>query len=148
MKMRLNTKLFTLVFTISFSILILFLLFIFLPKTQLNSNNSQNISLPDNYVTRVIDGDTFQINSGETIRLLCVDTPEKNQTGYEEATSYLESLILYKEVNLIPSITDKDKYRRLLSYVYVSDSFINKMVLYKNYGELLIISPENCSEIN
>ena len=99
--------------------------------------------MPDNYVTRVIDGDTFKVYSGETIRLLCVDTPEKNQQGYEEAKLFLESLILNKEVNLIASLTDKDIYNRSLRYVYADNQFVNKLVL-ENHGKLLVIPPEEC----
>jgi len=131
--------LFTLIFSVIFIILIT-LLFIFPYKLN---KTSDDIIKPDNYVTRVIDGDTFEIYSGETIRLLCVDTPEKNQQGYEEAKLFLESLILNKEVNLTSSLTDKDIYDRLLRYVHINNQFVNKLVL-ENYGELLIIPPENC----
>jgi micrococcal nuclease len=140
-----NSKTLIIVFLITIILLSSFFLFVF---PNLNKTSIPNTSHPENYVTRVIDGDTFVINSGEIIRLLCVNTPEKNQTGYEEATSYLESLILYKEVTLQPSITDKDKYGRLLRFVYVDNSFINKMILDNHYGELMVIPPENCTEMN
>lgn len=112
--------------------------------------------LENNTVVRVIDGDTFEYYDGNSnkilkVRLLCVDTPERNKEGYEEAKSYLNSLILYKEVTLKSSITDKDKYGRLLRYVYVNDFgnilFVNKLILKEGYGELLIIPPEECREM-
>lgn len=124
---------FTLIFSIIF--IVLLTLLILLPY---NFNK-----IPDNYVTRVIDGDTFTLHSGEIIRLLCVDTPEKNQPEYEEAKLFLESLILGKEVNLTASLTDKDIYNRSLRYVYVDNQFVNKLVL-ESYGKLLIIPPEEC----
>jgi micrococcal nuclease len=136
-------------FTIFFIlVLILVTSFIFIGYSHTLDKVTYYTPLADNYVTRVIDGDTFVINSGETIRLLCVDTPEKNTTGYEEATTYLESLILNKEVILNPSITNKDQYGRLLRYVYVENNFVNKLILDNQYGELLIIPPENCTEMN
>jgi len=136
-------------FTIFFiGVLILVTAFIFIGYSRTLEGVTYYTPLADNYVTRVIDGDTFVINSGETIRLLCVDTPEKNTTGYEEATAYLEFLILNKEVILNPSITNKDQYGRLLRYVYVENKFVNKLILDNNYGELLIIPPENCTEMN
>ena len=61
----------------------------------------QACSVNPNLVSRVIDGDTFELCSGETARLLCVDTPEKGEEGYEEAKVFLEDLILYKEVRLV-----------------------------------------------
>jgi len=120
-----------------------------------NSEPPETSEITPNTVVNVIDGDTFEIynSSGdiETIRLLCVDTPEKNQTGYEEATTYLESLILDKEVILSSSITDKDVYGRSLRYVYVNDSgnlsFVNKLILDNGYGGILVIPPETCEEV-
>ncbi len=130
------------------AVLMILILLIFIFSNDLNINFNTNSSFPDNYVTQVIDGDTFQINTGEIVRLLCVDTPEKNQNGYEEAKYYLESLILNKEVILKSSITDTDKYLRLLRYVYVDDVFVNKMILNQSYGKLLIVPPEECKEMD
>lgn len=131
--------LFILIFSVIF-IVLLSLLFIF--PYQLKTPDNELIK-PDNYVTRVIDGDTFEIYSGEIIRLLCVDTPEIAESNHEQAKLFLEFLILNKEVNLTSSLTDKDIYNRLLRYVYVDKQFVNKLVL-ENYGELLIIPPEDC----
>lgn len=117
----------------------------FLP--ELCSNNP-------NIVSRVIDGDTFELCSGETARLLCVDTPEKGEEGYEEAKVFLEDLILYKEVRLESSNyngNNTDKYGRLLRWVYVQDidkeTFVNKYLLEEGYGDILIIPPEKCNEV-
>lgn len=135
-----------LLFIASFVVILAVLIsLIFIFSDNRDVFNDANFSLPDNYVIKVIDGDTFQINTGETIRLLCVDTPEKSQEGYEEAKSFLESMILGREVTLNSSVTDKDIYNRLLRYVYVDEVFVNRMILDENYGELLIIPPENCS---
>ena len=84
-----------------------------------------------NQVTRIIDGDTFELASGETIRLLCIDTPEKGEQGYEEATLFLENLLLNEEPTLEPDIQDKDKYNRSLRYVYLNETFINKEIEYR-----------------
>ncbi len=110
-------------------------------------------------VKRVIDGDTFELCSGEIVRLLCVDTPEENTLGYEEAKTFLESLILYREVRLESSTNggnNTDKYNRLLRWVYVEDEmfnageeiFVNKYLLEEGYGDILIIPPETCNEVS
>jgi micrococcal nuclease len=110
-----------------------------------------------NGVDKVIDGDTIQLCAGPPIRLLCVDTPEKGQTGYEEAKSFLEDLILYKEVTLTPSNykgNDTDKYGRLLRWVYITDEtsgeeiLVNRIILEEGYGDLMIIPPEKCNEVS
>jgi micrococcal nuclease len=110
--------------------------------------------LENNTVVRVIDGDTFEYYDLTTdkvikVRLLCVDTPEKREDGYEEARDHLRSLIMYREVRLVSSITDKDKYGRLLRYVYVNELgenvFVNKRMITEGYGELMIVAPEECA---
>lgn len=112
--------------------------------------------LENNTVTRIIDGDTFEYYNGDIdeivkVRLLCVDAPERGKDGYQEAKDYLEHLIMYKEIILKSSITDEDKYGRLLRYVYVNNVgtklFVNKLILDNEYGELLIIPPEECKEM-
>ena len=117
---------------------------------------------PPNQVIRVIDGDTFEIASGDTIRLLCINTPEENKEGYQEAKDYLENLILDKEVILEADIQEQDKYNRALRYVYLNNSdnsinnpnatttiFINKEIYKAGHAEMMIIPPSDskCNEI-
>jgi micrococcal nuclease len=109
--------------------------------------------LSDNYVVRVIDGDTFEIYSGEKVRLICVDTPERGEDGFEEATRFLEELVLNKEVRLEKDVSERDKYDRLLRYVFVSASgkevFVNKEIVKVGYGEIMRVEPDTklCDEI-
>jgi len=76
-------------------------------------------------VTRVIDGDTLEIEGGKKVRLIGINTPEKGQPYYKEATDKLEDLVLDKEVRLEMDVTDEDMYDRLLRYIYVGDAFVN-----------------------
>ncbi|MGV8152620.1 MAG: thermonuclease family protein [Candidatus Nanoarchaeia archaeon] len=77
-------------------------------------------SISPNTVTRVIDGDTFELATGEKIRLICIDAPEIKSKGGEESKLFLESIILGKEIRLEKDITDKDAYGRLLRYVWIN----------------------------
>lgn len=71
-------------------------------------------------VTRIIDGDTFEISSGDTIRLADVDTPEWYEQGSNEATNALSILIDSKKVFLdIDDTYRTDRYGRLVCVVYV-----------------------------
>lgn len=135
-------------------LLIIFFIVYYLIKHFTPVVESVCLNGPD-YVPRVIDGDTFELCSGDTIRLLCVDTPEEGEEGYEEAKLFLEDLILYKEISLNSSNyggNNTDKYERLLRWVYILDEneekiLINKLIIDEDYGELMIIPPETCSEI-
>ena len=62
----------------------------------------------DYIVSEVIDGDTFKVvpnwvwgeEEGDTIRPAGYDTPEKGESGYEEAKEKLEGLILNERVKV------------------------------------------------
>jgi len=87
-------------------------------------------------VSRVIDGDTFEISTGERVRLADIDAPESGQAGYSQARSVLSSLVLGKTVYLdIDDVYRTDRYGRLVCVVYVRwDS-----TSYKNVNKALLI---------
>jgi hypothetical protein len=93
-------------------------------------------------VTYVIDGDTFEIESGYDIRLADVDAPEENETGYAPARKYLCSLILNKIAYLdIDNITVTDPYGRLVCLAYVRENSthflnINKALVTSGYADV------------
>ena len=84
------------------------------------------ISYPEidhtDYVTKIFDGDTFQISNGEVIRLADIDTPETGEEGYLEASEFLEKLIYNREVFL--DIDDVNYYdtlgKRVVCVAYIS----------------------------
>ena len=80
-------------------------------------------------VTKVIDGDTIVISGGRSVRLIGIDTAEKGEDCFEEAKNRLEELVLNKEVALEQDGENKDKYGRLLRYVFVSGENINVMLV-------------------
>lgn len=122
-----------------------------------------NVSLKDSQsdkdnptitVARIIDGDTFEISSRETVRLICIDAPEKGRQGYNEAKQFLSDLILDKQIRLEKDVSETDEYERLLRYVYVNDSnnneiFVNKELVKQGYAILFPYGNDTkkCSEI-
>ena len=76
-------------------------------------------------VVKVIDGDTIVVEGGYHVRYIGIDSPETDEFYYSEAKQMNADLIAGKKVRLESDITDKDKYGRLLRYVYVGDTFIN-----------------------
>lgn len=74
-------------------------------------------------IVRVIDGDTVEIEGGERVRLLGIDTPERGQEGFTEASDFLRDLIEGKRVRLErdPDHDDRDFFGRLLRHVYLPD---------------------------
>jgi len=102
----------------------------------------------EEFVRDVIDGDTFKMNTGESIRLLCVNTPEQDEEGYERATKFLESLVLYKEVRLEQgeTLNKTDKYERTLAFVYVNnlgkEVFVNKLIIDAGFSDVYTYGDE------
>lgn len=100
-------------------------------------------------VTKIIDGDTIEVNNGTKIRLICIDTPEMGEEYYYESKNYLTNLILNKEIQLEKDISDVDKYGRLLRYVYLENDFINELIVLGGYGKYYPYNPDIalCSKI-
>lgn len=74
-------------------------------------------------VTKVIDGDTLIIDTGQKIRYIGIDTPEV-ETGEcfaTEAAEINEDMVMDREVKLEKDTSETDKYGRLLRYVYVDE---------------------------
>src|SRR5690554_2265674 len=103
------------------------IIFIFLITSQIFSQEK---------VLRIIDGDTFELLSGEKIRLIGINAPEMNDKYGAESKEYLVNLIQSKDVILKnDSVTkDKDIYGRLLRYVYLDDEDINKKMILDGYA--------------
>lgn len=97
-------------------------------------------------VERVIDGDTIVIEGGERVRLLGIDTPEKGQHFFEDSTDFVKDLIEGKRIQLEKDTSEKDKYERLLRYVYVGDVFVNIELIKNSYATALIYPPDNKHE--
>lgn len=89
------------------------------------------------HVKHIVDGDTIKLDSGETVRLIGVDTPEctnnekarrdSQRTGQDmltitqmgqEAKKYLAQILAGKNVRLEFDAGKRDRYGRLLAYVF------------------------------
>ena len=80
-------------------------------------------------VTKVIDGDTVELSSGEKLRYIGIDTPEKKEPFYSEAKNYNRRLLEGKKIKIELDVQENDKYGRLLGYVYVDGIFVNAEML-------------------
>lgn len=103
-------------------------------------------------VRKVIDGDTIELENGQHVRYLGLDTPEirrhegnewvyKPDTYGEEAKEFNRKLVEGKVVRLEFDVEKKDKYNRLLAYCFVGDIFVNAKMLEEGYALLYTSSP-------
>ena len=79
---------------------------------------------PGERVTQVLDGDTFRIDNGQSIRLFGLDAPELEYCFGKEAKDALSEKVLGKKVILKGLKTDI--YKRIQAFVYVDGEFINE----------------------
>jgi micrococcal nuclease len=98
-------------------------------------------------VERVIDGDTLLIAGGERLRLLGVDTPETVHPSGPverlgpEASLFTKRLVEGKSVRLGFDKERKDRYGRLLVYVYVDGRLLNEELIRAGLGEAQLQYP-------
>ena len=92
-------------------------------------------------ITKVIDGDTVEIEGGARVRLIGIDTPETVdprkpvQCFGVQASDYAKSLLTGVAVKLEKDVEDKDKYNRLLRYIYLADgTFVNLKLVAEGYA--------------
>ena len=96
-------------------------------------------SAQERVVARVIDGDTFDLDNGDRVRLLGIDAPESGQPFFQQATDTLAELVEGGKVKLEKdSQYNKDKYGRLLRYVFVNELFVNRELIRKGLAELMV----------
>ena len=93
--------------------------------------------------TSVIDGDTIRLDNGETVRLIGIDAPELSQPGGELSRQYLAHLVLGKRISLDKGYEDKDKYNRLLRFVYIGTTCVNEEMIRQGYAEARYLSPDD-----
>ena len=99
---------------------------------------NQTIRNCDNMATRIIDGDTIVLSDGNKVRLIGINAPEKGKPYSKIAASELGNMVLNKCLVLEKDASDKDKYGRLLRYVYADGKFVNEMMIENGFAKAFI----------
>ena len=99
-------------------------------------------------VKRVIDGDTIELGTGETVRYIGIDAPEtvhpnKPVEYYgKEASEFNRKLVEGEKVKLEFDVERKDRYGRTLAYVYLSNGlFVNAKMVGSGYARVSTYAP-------
>jgi len=139
-------------FKLALGLIVLGLTYYYRGPVQKTIQSAPEVAASDYTVTKTIDGDTIQVKMGdktETVRLIGVDTPETHdprksvQCFGQKAADYTKQQLLGKQVRLEsdPNDSDRDKYKRLLRYVYVGDTLINKQLISEGYAFAYVVFP-------
>ncbi len=98
-------------------------------------------------VVRVIDGDTIELSNGEKVRYIGIDTPELHHPQKEveryarEAYEANRRMVEGKRVRLELDVEERDRYGRILAYVYVDDLMVNEWLVANGYARVATFPP-------
>jgi micrococcal nuclease len=101
-------------------------------------------------VLRIVDGDTIDVRLNgriEKVRYIGMDTPETHhpikgeQPGGREAIAVNRRLVEGETVRLELDVQERDRYGRLLAYVYVGDLMVNAELVRLGYALVMTIPP-------
>ena len=93
----------------------------------------------------IADGDTVRVRlaSGrvERVRYIGIDAPERGTCFSARATAFNARLVAGRDVRLVQDAEPRDRYGRLLAYVYAGDALVNAELLRGGYAKPLVVRP-------
>ena len=103
-------------------------------------------------IVSVVDGDTIVLkvqNQTETVRLLGIDTPETVHPskpiecfGPEASAFAKATLVKGSTVKLLRDVESRDRYQRLLVYLFLADgTLFNQLLIDRGFARTLSIEP-------
>ena len=98
---------------------------------------------PTARVTEVIDGDTIELEGVGRVRLTGVDTPERGEECFEEATDYLRGRVGGRTVRYRYQQERTDRYDRALLDIFRGGQLVNLDIAQAGWGEELTIAPND-----
>lgn len=118
--------------------------------TVIRDNDADIFESSVHQVVRVVDGDTLDLENEVRVRLIGIDSPERTDYGYAEASAFLDKLVAGKHVRVEKDISGSDRFERLLSYVYLvaddvkdDDVLVNEAMVRAGYAKTLSMAPDN-----
>lgn len=97
-------------------------------------------------LVKVVDGDTAEVTVGGqplTVRYVGIDTPERGEPGYKAAAAANQTLLGSGNLWLAPDKSDKDRYGRLLRFIYTDQGlFVNEQMVAQGWAQPLEFKPD------
>jgi micrococcal nuclease len=94
-------------------------------------------------VSRVVDGDTFYCRDGQKVRLIGVDSPERQQHpfGDQARRALLKLIPPGSAVVLQRDVAPTDRYGRELAYVWFGSTLVNEAMVKDGWAVLYTVPP-------
>lgn len=130
-------------------------------EAKVNVPFGKSYKYDDILVVRAVDGDTLKLENGERVRLIGIDTPEMHESDklYRDSQrtstdintikalgrksyKFTKDLVEGKRVRLEFDVERRDRYDRLLAYVFLKDgTFVNAEIVKQGYASLMTYPP-------
>ena len=117
-------------------------------SASVTSSFSDGVNRQRFTVVRVIDGDTVKLQTGDTLRYIGIDAPEtkhpkKPVEAYgKEASAFNQKLVSGQDIQVEFDVQQRDKYGRLLGYVFLPDgTFVNAELVKQGYAKVVTYPP-------
>ena len=97
----------------------------------------------DCQITRIVDGDTVECSGLGKVRLIGIDSPEQDQPPFgAEATKGLKQLLPKNgKVKLEMDVEQRDKYGRMLGYLWSDGQQVNWWMVRRGWAITLTYPP-------
>ncbi len=92
-------------------------------------------------VAKVVDGDTIELTDGRRVRYIGINTPERDQPYYEEATETNRQLLEGRGVQLEFDVDTFDQYGRTLAYVWSNGVMANWEIVNRGFANAFTVPP-------
>lgn len=121
-----------------------------LPSSNVNLTTpiiTPTLTLEKLKVKYVIDGDTIILSDNSKVRYIGINSPEMEKNGKvecfaENAKNFNRQLVENQTVSLEKDISNKDKYGRLLRYVYLDGTLINEILISQGFAKTDLVPPD------
>ncbi|MCB0213581.1 MAG: thermonuclease family protein [Anaerolineae bacterium] len=92
-------------------------------------------------VARVVDGDTIELVDGRRVRYIGINTPERGQPYYNEASEVNGQLVNGRQVQLEFDQDTFDQYGRTLAYIWADGVMVNREIIVRGYANAFTVPP-------
>jgi endonuclease YncB( thermonuclease family) len=127
--------------TSKISLLILSACFVLILSSQISLFNSEDSKQKETvFISRVIDGDTLELQDKRTIRLANINSPEKNSPLSSKSISFLKQ---FENKSVSIQVISTDKYNRQIARIYEKEYLNKKLVELGLASKFLVQKEEN-----
>lgn len=99
------------------------------------------VNLQPAKLAEVVDGDTVALTNGREVRYIGINTPERGQPFYDEASAANRQLVEGRELQLELDVETFDQYGRTLGYLWTGGVMVNLEIVRRGFANAFTVPP-------